>query len=644
MPRTLPFETSEKKSIDILEYVQSIEKGFFTGSGIKKCINDNWECIKKKEENRSQRCRWRRLGILPARFVKEFAKNVYKFDQDIFYKSGATAIPRFIPLTNEFMEFLGLWLADGCYDKKSVIISVVDEQSRACVRSVAERFGANVKMHSDGISLMVNSSSLRQIMRALGFAGNAYTKNIPSWIYELDKGKVAAILRGLFSGDGHASKSEVTITLCSKELIKDIQTLLLSFGIISRVGSFRESDKTYPCRISALSSLQDFRKIGFLQDEKKARLETLCNKKSTHDSSDVIPLSLETKNVISDNHDGFSYYDYIKRDNNIGRQKLSLISSRIKNSEIASNMEILAKSDIFWDQIREIRRLESMEEFVYDFSVPENENFVCENILAHNTLELPTNQLRELGYNIQSMKSRSVITNVDTELPAEEALRTALRLGDSCLIIGEVRSREALALYEAMRIGALANLVAGTIHGDSAYGVFDRVVNDLGVPPTSFKATDIILIANMLKSPDGLRSFRRCVELTEVRKHWKTDPAEEGGFVNLLDYSAKDDILKPSKTLLMGESAILNDIAQRVREWKGNWDAVWNNIKLRGKIMQTIVDYANVNNRPDLLEANSIMASNSHFHIISSEVKEELGALDSTLIYDRWLQWLRKNY
>ena len=228
--------------------------------------------------------------------------------------------------------------------------------------------------------------------------------------------------------------------------------------------------------------------------------------------------------------------------------------------------------------------------------------------------------------------------------PALERGGTALRLGDSALVIGEVRSREALALYEAMRIGALANVVMGTIHGDSAYGVFDRVVNDLGVPPTSFKATDMILIANMLKSPDGLKSFRRCVELTEVRKHWKNDPAEEGGFVNLLDYSAKDDVLKPSKTLLMGESAVLNDIAQRVREWKGNWDAVWNNIKLRGKIMQTIVDYANVNNRLDLLEANNIIASNSHFHIISSEVKEELGALDSTLIYDRWLQWLRKSY
>ncbi|MEM7819391.1 MAG: type II/IV secretion system ATPase subunit [Candidatus Aenigmatarchaeota archaeon] len=263
-------------------------------------------------------------------------------------------------------------------------------------------------------------------------------------------------------------------------------------------------------------------------------------------------------------------------------------------------------------------------------------------ITTEDTLELPVEQLRELGYNIERLKSRSVITHIETELPAEEALRTALRLGDSCLIVGEVRSKEALALYEAMRIGALANVVAGTIHGDSAYGVFDRVVNDLGVPLTSFKATDIILICNMLKSPDGLRSFRRVVELTEVRKHWKNDPLDEGGFVNLLEYSAKDDILKPTKTLLTGESIILNDIASRVREWKGNWDAVWGNIKLREKILQTLVDYANATKNFDIIEAHNVVESNSQFHIISNEVKEEYGELDNRLIYERWQEWLKK--
>lgn len=262
-------------------------------------------------------------------------------------------------------------------------------------------------------------------------------------------------------------------------------------------------------------------------------------------------------------------------------------------------------------------------------------------VVSEDTLELPVTQLQNLGYNIQRLKSRSVITHVETELPAEEALRTALRLGDSALILGEVRSTEALALYEAMRIGALANVVAGTIHGDSAYSVFDRVVNDLGVPPTSFKATDIVVVANMLRSSDGLHSFRRITGVTEVRKHWKTDPQEEGGFVDLLEYSAKDDILKPTKTLLMGESVVLNDIASRVREWKNSWDMVWDNINLRGKVIRALVDYAVSKNKPELLEAPAVIESNSVFHLAGNEVREETGILDSTEIFNRWHEWLK---
>lgn len=264
-------------------------------------------------------------------------------------------------------------------------------------------------------------------------------------------------------------------------------------------------------------------------------------------------------------------------------------------------------------------------------------------ITVEDTLELPIKSFRELGYNIIRLKSRSVITMVETELPAEEALRVSLRLGDSCLIIGEVRSKEALALYEAMRIGAMANVVAGTIHGESAYGLYDRVVNDLGVQPTSFKATDLVIINNTLKSADGLHSFRRTIEFTEIRKHWKEDPVEEKGFINLLEYNAKKDTLEPTSTLLAGESEILNSIAKNVKEWKGNWDLVWNNIQLRAKVLDTIVKISKEIKNKEILEAPSAVLSNSMFHLISEEVRDDIGYLDSKEIYNRWLKWF-KNY
>ena len=263
-------------------------------------------------------------------------------------------------------------------------------------------------------------------------------------------------------------------------------------------------------------------------------------------------------------------------------------------------------------------------------------------ISVEDTFELPIEALRNFGYNIERLKSRSVITHIESELSAEEAIRTALRLGDSCLFIGEVRSVEAKALYEAMRIGALANIVAGTIHGESAYGVFDRVVNDLGVPPTSFKATDLVVVANKIRSPDGLHSMRRVVEVTEVRKHWSADPVAEHGFVNLMEYSSKDDCLKPTDILLNGESVILNEIARRVPGWAGRWDAVWDNINLRAKILKTIVDTAKQTGKKELLEAETLIAANQSFHSMSEKSREESGEVLSDRVYSEWLAWFKE--
>jgi type IV secretory pathway ATPase VirB11/archaellum biosynthesis ATPase len=264
-------------------------------------------------------------------------------------------------------------------------------------------------------------------------------------------------------------------------------------------------------------------------------------------------------------------------------------------------------------------------------------------VSIEDTLELPISQLRSLGYNIESLKSRSVITMIQTEMAADEALRTALRLGDSALIVGEVRSTEAKALWEAMRIGALSNVVAGTIHGESAYGIYDRIVNDLGVPNTSFKATDIIPICKTLRSADGLHRFRRMVEITEVRKHWDENPLKEGGFVNLMEYSGKEDTLKPTDTLINGESEVLNRIASYVKEWSGNWQAVWENIKLRGRIKNTLVEYADKLGKPELLEAEWTIASNAEFHLIAEKLRKEVGVAEPERIYEEWLNWFKNS-
>ncbi len=262
-------------------------------------------------------------------------------------------------------------------------------------------------------------------------------------------------------------------------------------------------------------------------------------------------------------------------------------------------------------------------------------------LTIEDTLELPVSALRNLGYNIQSMKVRSALSKTGAEVPADEGIRTSLRLGDSALFIGEVRSTEALALFEAMRVGAMANTVAGTIHGDSPYGVFDRIVNDLKVPRTSFKATDIIIVCNPVKSADGLHRWRRVTQITEVRKEWEKDPMLEHAFIDLMKYDAITDKLQPSDDLLNGNSDILKAIAGNVKDWAGNWDAVWDNILLRTKTKEAIVKISNDLKDPELLEAPFVILCNDMFHKLCDKVKEETGVLDSKRIFFEWNEWMK---
>ncbi len=261
-------------------------------------------------------------------------------------------------------------------------------------------------------------------------------------------------------------------------------------------------------------------------------------------------------------------------------------------------------------------------------------------ITIEDTFELPQESLRTLGYNLEALKVASALSSPGSEVDASIGIRSTLRLGDSAIFVGEVRSKEAVALFEAMRVGAAANVVAGTIHADSPYGVYDRVVNDIGVPKTSFKAIDIIVIANPVIS--GLKKYKRILRITEIRKEWDDDPLKENAFVDLMVYNPKTDQLELTDDFINGNSDILKRMAGRIKEFAGDWDAVWDNIQLRANIKQAIVDKFTQTNDPSLLEADFIIKSNDIFHLISDKIKEQTGKLDSQAILFEYNDWLNK--
>ncbi|KHO53749.1 MAG: hypothetical protein QT09_C0010G0012 [archaeon GW2011_AR18] len=451
VPRKIPFNEKDIFKINLLEYLDKLSSGFIEGESLKVFIKENYQEIKQLSREhkytRSMVPRWARKGIIPIKILKDLDCLNKKIQdcKDLYFKNASNAerIPIIIDLNEDILTSVGIWLADGCYDKRSIIFSTFDIEDRDVVNKVADYFNFETKIHSDGGSHMINSSSLRTIFReVLELKGDAYTKKVPNWVFNLSKKQISFVIKGLISGDGHVSKNEISISLCSRQLLKDLQTLLLGFELNLRINNkMKEKDKTYHSTISSVKNLIAFKEnIGLLQGYKKKDLNILCKRISTHDTTDIIPLNLEFKRSLKEyikKERIFNGQDYIKRDNNVGREKLkSLLSQeQIQEFKQIENLKLLAYSDIFWDEVLEINILELGEINVYDLSIPESESFICNNMILHNTAELPVSALSKMNYNIQPMKVRSALLKSGSELSADEGIRTSLRMGDSALIM-----------------------------------------------------------------------------------------------------------------------------------------------------------------------------------------------------------------
>ncbi|MFH0906260.1 MAG: type II/IV secretion system ATPase subunit [archaeon] len=278
-------------------------------------------------------------------------------------------------------------------------------------------------------------------------------------------------------------------------------------------------------------------------------------------------------------------------------------------------------------------------------------------IVQEDTLELPIIYMKDIGYNIQRLKTKSAITGAEdessAEVPPENALRTALRLGDSAIIVGEVRSVEAKVLYEAMRVGAAGNVVMGTIHADSAYAVWDRVVNDLGVPTTSFKATDLVIVAKPIRFKGSLKSHRRVTQLTEVRKHWNNDPDAEGGLLDLMTYDASKD------NLILNEDALKDsEIFSKICKLSGlSIEEAWDNIKIYGKTFAYQVDKAKsyasklkedypkkdsltiTKLAESILEAEHTSVAHNKLLLLKEDNITTKGKVNYEELYNIWIKW-----
>lgn len=158
-------------------------------------------------------------------------------------------------------------------------------------------------------------------------------------------------------------------------------------------------------------------------------------------------------------------------------------------------------------------------------------------LTIEDTHELPIEKLQSLGWKVQGMSSQSSVLKSGAEMSPETALRAALRLGNSALVLGEVRGEEVKVLYEAMQVGKAGNSVIGTIHGSSTENVYERIVHTLGVPPASFKATDAVIICSGIRLEGSMKKLKRVSRIAETTSAVIENPEPSDIFTDIMNHA-----------------------------------------------------------------------------------------------------------
>ncbi len=250
-------------------------------------------------------------------------------------------------------------------------------------------------------------------------------------------------------------------------------------------------------------------------------------------------------------------------------------------------------------------------------------------LTIEDTLELPVPEMQKLGYKVQRMFVQSTLGGKG-EMTADDALRTSLRLGESALILGEVRGQEARTLYEAMRTGTAGSSVMGTFHADSAKSTFERATSDMGIPATSFMATDIIVVQTLTQSKGSQKLLRRCTQIAETVKTSEVP----GEFNDLMMYDSDNDLLM--------ETDVFNYKSERIgeiaRKWGISMEDALNDIRVRARYRLDAVEYARQHDKPQLLKIEWVSRMNNKYWALRENAISD-GDLDFNKILEQWRKW-----
>ncbi len=237
---------------------------------------------------------------------------------------------------------------------------------------------------------------------SLGLWGcGAAEKFVPDVVFRAPRHDVAIFLNRLFATDGWAcvlssGQSQIGYSTVSEKLIRQVQHLLLRFGIIGSLKrrSIRYRDRrrvAWQLDITDARSIQTFiADIGmFGKEEALASITAAVAKRRYQTNRDLIPAGVWRQIAAAKGDLSWSQlsqtlgfpagHNLHVNTRAVSRGRLTRIADALDSQPLRN----LANSDVYWDRIVRVEFLGQQQ--VYDLTIPQTHNFVANDICVHNT-------------------------------------------------------------------------------------------------------------------------------------------------------------------------------------------------------------------------------------------------------------------
>jgi len=271
-----------------------------------------------------------------------------------------------------------------------------------CLDSSNITFDRERRCFAKGGKIILKKRSIRELIEKENLFGLlSKQKSIPESIIKLNKEKLKLFLNRLFSCDGSIYCAQgiwgISYSSSSEKLIRQVQSLLLKFGVLSKL---REKKVKCNGKIFDTFELVSYgenivkyiKEIGFFgkkQKREKLALEHF-SQIEFNQNVDTIPKEIwelyKPKNWAEiGRYVGYAHPKAM-------RERIKYCPSRqtllqVAKADKQDGLKMLAESDIFWDEIVSMETLEGNFK-VYDICVPEFHNFIANDIIVHNSYSL----------------------------------------------------------------------------------------------------------------------------------------------------------------------------------------------------------------------------------------------------------------